>query len=358
MNFTGYKLVDEHTGEPKATGGTPTAHTEKNPHCFLLYVPCLQHTDTGAIGALEHVLRVGAMFVIPADRFNTNAYSKPTEDPASSSFYENDSRGIGVARKLTEVWPKALEKGTQVAEHCRCDHGCPNCIEPATSYEISNATIFPHVNVLSMCVASLVSHRENEFAERSVEPFLCVVPLQRNPRPMAHAIEQFLEGYEPFPKSKPDSASQAGLVRTAQHPSVAPPERMGPERFLAQVQRDVLHTQGQLGAFPVGHSMHGRQRRVQLVGRNRLFRAPPLESRLGLRHAVFDSLHAPAPSKRRPCTGPPSFDDRVRVHEHGSPAVEGSVQRSITCSTRWTANSSSRPSIGNPTSTAARRTDT
>ena len=67
---------------------------------------------------------------------------------------------------------------------------------------------------------------------------------------MARAIAQFLEGYEPFPKPKPDSAPQAGLVRTARHPSVAPPERMGPERLLAYVQRDVLHTQGQLGPFP------------------------------------------------------------------------------------------------------------
>ena len=113
-------------------------------------------------------------------------------------------------------------------------------------------------------------------------PFLLVAWLCIGP-------SHFLQGYEPFPKPKPDSASQAGLVRTAQHPSVAPPERMGPERFLAQVQRDVLHTQGQLGAFPVGHNMHGRQRRAQFVGRNRLFRAAPLESRLGLRHAVFDS---------------------------------------------------------------------
>ena len=46
--------------------------------------------------------------------------------------------------------------------------------------------------------------------------------------------------------------------RTA--PSVAPPEHMGPERLFAQVQSDVLHTQGQLGAFPVGHGTHGRQR--------------------------------------------------------------------------------------------------
>ena len=141
MNFTGYKLVDEHTGEPKATGGTPTAHTERNLHCFLLHVPGLEHSDTGAIGALEHLLRVGAMFVIPADRFDTSTYSKPTENPASIFYYENYSGGIGVARKLTEVWPKALEKGIEVAANCQCDHGCPNCIEPAKSYDMSSANI-------------------------------------------------------------------------------------------------------------------------------------------------------------------------------------------------------------------------
>ena len=46
-----------------------------------------------------------------------------------------------MAKKLTEVWSKALEKGIQVAVNCRCDRGCPNCIEPAKSYDISNANI-------------------------------------------------------------------------------------------------------------------------------------------------------------------------------------------------------------------------
>jgi len=41
-----------------------------------------------------------------------------------------------VARKLTEAWPRALAKGIEFAENCRCDHGCPNCIEPAKPYDI------------------------------------------------------------------------------------------------------------------------------------------------------------------------------------------------------------------------------
>ena len=35
-NFTGYKLIDEHTDEQKSTGGTQMAYRENNLHCFLL----------------------------------------------------------------------------------------------------------------------------------------------------------------------------------------------------------------------------------------------------------------------------------------------------------------------------------
>ena len=139
-NFTGYKLIDEHTDEQKSTGGTQMAYRERNLHCFLLKIP-IQNGDTDGIGALEHLIRVGAMFIIPADRFDTSTYSKLFEDSASIYYYENYSGGIGVAKKLSQVWPKALEKGIEVAENCQCSHGCPNCIVPAKSYNISNAEI-------------------------------------------------------------------------------------------------------------------------------------------------------------------------------------------------------------------------
>ena len=141
MNYTGYRLVDERTAEQKGSGGTPNAHPEKNLHAFLLNVPHIHPPDSGAVGALEHLIRVGAMFVIPADRFDTSTYSKPNDDPAAVFYYENYSGSIGVAKKLAEVWPQALEKGIEVAENCSCERGCPNCIEPAKSYNISNANI-------------------------------------------------------------------------------------------------------------------------------------------------------------------------------------------------------------------------
>lgn len=141
MNYNGYKMIDERTGEPITTGGTAAAHYENNLYAFLLNVPHIHPTESGAIGALEHLLRVGAMFVIPADRFDTSTFSKPSDRLAAIFYYENYSGGIGVAKKLAEVWPRALEKGIQVAESCPCQRGCPNCIEPAKSYDISNASI-------------------------------------------------------------------------------------------------------------------------------------------------------------------------------------------------------------------------
>ena len=139
MNFTGYKLVDEHSGDPVDAGGGGEAHYENNLHAF--WINASQSDDALAgIGALEHLVRVGAMFVIPADRFDASTHSKAGGEP-TASYYENYPGGIGVARKLFEVWPTALRKGIEVAENCHCRSGCPNCIEPAKSYNISNAAI-------------------------------------------------------------------------------------------------------------------------------------------------------------------------------------------------------------------------
>ncbi len=80
------------------------------------------------------------MFVIPADRFDTSTYSRSSGDP-TVYCYENYEGGIGVAKKLYLVWQKALERGVQIAKSCPCAGGCQNCIEPAKSYNVSNADI-------------------------------------------------------------------------------------------------------------------------------------------------------------------------------------------------------------------------
>ena len=138
-NFTGYKVVDERNGEVKSSGGANEAHYQNRLHAFWLNIPESDVASAG-VGAVEHMLRVGAMFVIPADRFDTSSYSRAGGDPAAF-YYENYSGGIGVAKKLFEVWETALEKGVEIAQSCRCRLGCQNCIEPAKSYNISNADI-------------------------------------------------------------------------------------------------------------------------------------------------------------------------------------------------------------------------
>lgn len=141
MNFTGYKLVDERGDREIERKDAVDAYNRNYLHAFWVYFPPSDGASAG-IGALEHILRVGAMFVIPADRFDTSTYSSANEEPRAF-YYENHPGGIGVAKKLfdVEVLKTALKKGREIAADCKCRLGCQNCIEPAKSYNISNGNI-------------------------------------------------------------------------------------------------------------------------------------------------------------------------------------------------------------------------
>jgi DEAD/DEAH box helicase domain-containing protein len=136
MNFSGYRIVDERTGEPRELHQTNDAYYQNNLHAFWINVPPGEGTTDG-IGALEHIIRVGGMFVIPADRFDTSTYSKIGDEP-TAFYYENYSGGIGVSKKLFNVWQDVLKKGIEIAENCECRSGCQNCIEPAKNYNTVN----------------------------------------------------------------------------------------------------------------------------------------------------------------------------------------------------------------------------
>ena len=137
MNFSGYRIVDERTGEPRELHQTNDAYYQNNLHAFWINVPPSERTTDGIV-ALEHIIRVGGMFVIPADRFDTSTYSKIGDAP-TTYYYENYAGGIGVAKKLFSVWHDVLKKGIEIAESCACRSGCQNCIEPAKNYNASNA---------------------------------------------------------------------------------------------------------------------------------------------------------------------------------------------------------------------------
>ena len=132
-------LVDERSGETIRTGGDDDALFLNNLHSFWIDVP-QSETSVDGIAAVEHIIRVGAMFVIPADRFDTSTYSRVGSELAAY-YYENYPGGLGVAKKLFSTWHVALEKGVEIARNCRCSSGCQNCIEPAKSWDIGNANI-------------------------------------------------------------------------------------------------------------------------------------------------------------------------------------------------------------------------
>ncbi len=139
VNFNGYKLFDEGSGQVIRRGGDADALFLNNLHAFWVETTEIEGADDG-IGALEHMIRVGAMFVIPADRFDTSTHSKTGKDTVAYC-YENYQGGIGITNKLFDVWDIVLEKGIDIARNCKCSIGCQNCIEPAKSWDISNSNI-------------------------------------------------------------------------------------------------------------------------------------------------------------------------------------------------------------------------
>lgn len=169
-NFDGYKVVDEHTGEQISERKTHEAHFQNNLHAFWVNMPQGEDTTDG-IGALEHIIRVGAMFVIPADRFDTSTYSKAGDEPVAY-YYENYASGIGVAKKLFDVLPNVLEKGIEIAQNCNCPLGCQNCIEPAKSYNISNAVIDKEIGIrlATNLLAAVKTDPDHEFRNGRLVP--------------------------------------------------------------------------------------------------------------------------------------------------------------------------------------------
>ena len=139
VNFTGYKLVDERSDSVIGTGDTRNALYLNDLHAFWIDFADMEDTELGIV-ALEHMIRVGSMFVIPTDRFDTSTYSKTGNEP-TTYYYENYPGGIGISNKLFAVWNVALTKGIEIARNCRCSLGCQNCIEPAKSWGMSSADI-------------------------------------------------------------------------------------------------------------------------------------------------------------------------------------------------------------------------
>ena len=135
-SFTGYSLVDERSGEKKEIRNASEMLQEANRHALWITVLEQDELARNGLSAFEHLLRVGAMFVIPADRFDANTLSRASGagDFPTTFYYETYAGGIGVAKNLFVDWETALRKGIEVARNCHCRLGCPDCIEPPKAY--------------------------------------------------------------------------------------------------------------------------------------------------------------------------------------------------------------------------------
>lgn len=135
-SFTGYSLVDERSNEKKESSPATDMMREANRHALWISVLERDELALNGLSALEHLLRVGAMFVIPADRFDANTLSRASGagDYPTAFYYETYAGGIGVAKNLFADWELALRKGIEVANNCPCNLGCPDCIEPPKAY--------------------------------------------------------------------------------------------------------------------------------------------------------------------------------------------------------------------------------
>ena len=135
-SFTGFSLVDERSNEKKEVEQRTDMLREANRHALWITVLEQDELARNGLSALEHLLRVGAMFVIPADRFDASTLSRASGagDYPTAFYYETYAGGIGVAKNLFAEWESALREGIKVANNCPCNLGCPDCIEPPKAY--------------------------------------------------------------------------------------------------------------------------------------------------------------------------------------------------------------------------------
>jgi DEAD/DEAH box helicase domain-containing protein len=124
--LSGYKIVDKRNENIIEEQRTNKAKASKA-HAFWIKMEDEQSSE-GALKAVENMFRVGAIFVIPTDRYDTSTFCKPKEHEIY--FYENYTGGIGVSEKALTAWREVLKEGIVIAENCSCKKGCPKCIHP------------------------------------------------------------------------------------------------------------------------------------------------------------------------------------------------------------------------------------
>ncbi len=97
--------------------------------------------DPAALYTLLQLLRVGGWRILPSDRFESSAFLRPEVNTVY--LYENHKGGTGIAKRLFDVWPSAIQAGIKKATNCPkgCADGCPVCIKPSKTWDAGSGEI-------------------------------------------------------------------------------------------------------------------------------------------------------------------------------------------------------------------------
>ena len=124
--FRGYKVVHEKNNKVLDNVYASETMWHNNRYAFAAHLCEVRHASEIGVRTLKHLFRIGAMFVVPADRHDTSTHS----EKGMLYVYENYPGGVGVARQIFENWREVMQKGVDIARECSCIRGCPNCIMP------------------------------------------------------------------------------------------------------------------------------------------------------------------------------------------------------------------------------------
>ena len=122
--------VDERNGQV-LDQWSPETSGAQNRRADAMWVQVREIGDRGRDGleALQHILRVGLQFTIPADLHDV--FSHHAKAAHEAYIVESYPGGIGVVKIAYQQWQKVVEIGKKIAERCSCSSGCPQCILPA-----------------------------------------------------------------------------------------------------------------------------------------------------------------------------------------------------------------------------------
>ena len=124
--FYGYQLIDDSDDHIIYDERSQKPRTTKADAFWLEY----EKPDfKDGIAALEQIFRIGSLFIIPSDRFDTSTFSRI--ENKEIYYYENYVGGIGLAETAFNAFGDIIMKGKEIAESCRyCTNGCARCIHP------------------------------------------------------------------------------------------------------------------------------------------------------------------------------------------------------------------------------------